>query len=328
MKNQETYEVLGTVVHPKKNTHGRTESFDQRQQMLSNLKLEHERMQLVDEAGEEDEANEANEEDQTDGNEEKKAKPRRTSIVKIEDDNGTKYYFDDPSLGGTGATAWGREELEANAFLSPSLPSSDCSDSSNSAAPGATDDPAIAATTTTVNLGTSLGTFLNQPDVKKKINRKGGSAFGSSTSTTRNTNRNSTVPPARHEPPTLSSLDEQWKHETSPMLQGEWAAMSSLHFGSDVFGDEEEEKDDRDEYDLGSSQDAEEKESNRPQDEHALFEGEEDPLNSLLSATVGVYSDSARRDLHLKHVDVNDEKNKQQSSSTATQQKDADQKEQ
>ena len=40
-------------------------------------------------------------------------KTKRSSVVAIEQENGPKYYYDDPSLGGTGATAWLRDELEA-----------------------------------------------------------------------------------------------------------------------------------------------------------------------------------------------------------------------
>ena len=45
-------------------------------------------------------------------NRRKKRKPRRTSVVQIDQEDGSKYYYDDPSLGGTGATAWQRDELE------------------------------------------------------------------------------------------------------------------------------------------------------------------------------------------------------------------------
>ena len=42
----------------------------------------------------------------------KNKKTRRSSVVQVAQDDGSKYYYDDPSLGGTGATAWAREDLE------------------------------------------------------------------------------------------------------------------------------------------------------------------------------------------------------------------------
>ena len=37
----------------------------------------------------------------------------KISIVQLEDDKGANYFYDDPELGGTGATAWERDELDA-----------------------------------------------------------------------------------------------------------------------------------------------------------------------------------------------------------------------
>jgi ribosomal protein L15 len=39
-------------------------------------------------------------------------KSRRTSVVQVKQEDGTAYYYDDPELGGTGNTAWAKEELE------------------------------------------------------------------------------------------------------------------------------------------------------------------------------------------------------------------------
>ena len=41
-----------------------------------------------------------------------KRKTRRTSVVTIQQDDGSSYFYDDPDLGGTGQTSWIREELE------------------------------------------------------------------------------------------------------------------------------------------------------------------------------------------------------------------------
>ena len=42
----------------------------------------------------------------------KQKKSRRTSVVTIQQEDGSSYFYDDPDLGGTGETSWTREELE------------------------------------------------------------------------------------------------------------------------------------------------------------------------------------------------------------------------
>lgn len=38
-------------------------------------------------------------------------KQKRASVVKLQTDEGFDYFYDDPKLGGTGATAWDVDEL-------------------------------------------------------------------------------------------------------------------------------------------------------------------------------------------------------------------------
>ena len=42
----------------------------------------------------------------------RKRRQKRPSVVAIQQDDGSSYFYDDPDLGGTGETSWTREELD------------------------------------------------------------------------------------------------------------------------------------------------------------------------------------------------------------------------
>jgi hypothetical protein len=89
------------------NISAREESSDQEQEQQSRAVA----LSLVQEDEEEDEDVEVIFQQPTLKSGRRK-KQRRTSVVQIQQDDGTSYWYDDPDLGGSGKSAWEREELE------------------------------------------------------------------------------------------------------------------------------------------------------------------------------------------------------------------------